>query len=292
MVPTDGMWIVFLGTKGFVGLILFYLAMILPAARFVMRCPPSLLGDPRAAVCTLVSALLPLYMIDCLLNAFPNMIYVTLAGGLMSIDPNRFSAIVTDPFAGRIILADRYRSLGRSYKQERRSDEAESAWRQALDLLTGVLDAKPNLPEQRLQWLECANDLAWLRANRSDVAHRDPDAAVAMAQLIVEKCPRSDAYWNTLGVAYYRAGDNAKAVYALERARTMGRGTAFDEVFLSYGARTPRQSGKSPPGIRARIAECRTRLPGPSRAQGLLRRSPVHPLGRSPAPIDDAWTRH
>ena len=26
-------------------------------------------------------------MIDCLLNAFPNMIYVTLAGGLMSLEP-------------------------------------------------------------------------------------------------------------------------------------------------------------------------------------------------------------
>jgi tetratricopeptide (TPR) repeat protein len=263
MVPTDGLWIIILGTKGFVGLILFYLAMILPAARFVWRCPPGLWGDPRVATSALVSALLALYMIDCLLNAFPNMIYVTFAGGLMSIEPNRFRAIASGrvdaaaairstgsglrapmaaldavtarsaPMAGRIMLADRYRNLGRSFKQEGRFDEAEAAWRQALDLLTEVLKAKPNWPQQRLEWCDCANDLAWLRANRPDLARRDSDAAVAMARRIVEECPDAEAYWNTLGVAYFRAGDDASAVAALDRAMTLGGGTAFDEVFLA-----------------------------------------------------------
>ena len=262
-VPTDGLWIIILGTKGFVGLILFYLAMILPAARFVMRCPPRVWGDPQVAASSLVSALLALYMVDCLLNAFPNMIYVTLAGGLMSIEPRRFRALATgrggaasatwanpsgrnaqtaafDPVtatsaatAGRITLADRYRNLGRSFKQEGRFDEAESAWRQALDLLTRMLDAKPNSAAERIQWCDCANDLAWLQANHPDLARRDPDAAVAMARRIVEKCPDAEAYWNTLGVAYYRAGDDAMAVAALDRAMTLGGGTAFDQVFLA-----------------------------------------------------------
>ncbi len=164
------------------------------------------------------------------------MIYVTLAGGLMSIDPNRFRAAARpDRPQGpsRIMLAGRYRSLGRTFKQERRFDEAEAAWRQALDLLTGVLNAKPNSPEQRLEWCDCANDLAWLRANHPDLARRDPDAAVAMARRIVEKCPDAEAYWNTLGVAYFRAGDDARAVAALDRAMTLGGGTAFDEIFLA-----------------------------------------------------------
>jgi tetratricopeptide (TPR) repeat protein len=233
-VPTDGLWIIILGTKGFVGLVLFYVAMILPSARFVWRYPPRQWGDPQVATSTLVSALLALYIFDCLLNAFPNMIYVTLAGGLMSIDPNRFRTIAPSaPLAGHIMLAGRYRSLGRSRKQEGRFDEAESAWRQALELLTGVLDAKPNAPEQRLEWCDCANDLAWLRANHPDLARRDPDAAVALARRIVEKCPDAEAYWNTLGVAYFRAGDDARAVAALDRATTLGGGTAFDEVFLA-----------------------------------------------------------
>ncbi len=57
-VQTDGLWIIILGTKGFVGLILLYLAMILPAARFVWRCPPAQWSDPRVATSTLVSALI------------------------------------------------------------------------------------------------------------------------------------------------------------------------------------------------------------------------------------------
>jgi tetratricopeptide (TPR) repeat protein len=262
-VVTDGYWIIILGTKGFVGLILFYVSMILPAARFVWRCPLGQWGDPRVAPCSLVAVILPLYILDCLLNAFPNMIYVTLAGGLMGIDPNWFRAIargrgdpasaptsaVSDrrskmaelgivtasstPLASRIMLADRYRRLGRSLKHEGRFEEAESAWRQALDVLTGVLEIEPDAPELRRQWCDCANDLAWLRANHPDPRRRDADAAVALAQRIVEKFPDAEAYWNTLGVAYYRAGDNASSVAALDHAVALGGGTAFDDVFMA-----------------------------------------------------------
>ena len=38
-----------LGTKGFVGLALFYLAMILPVIRFVRRFPARLWANPRVA---------------------------------------------------------------------------------------------------------------------------------------------------------------------------------------------------------------------------------------------------
>jgi tetratricopeptide (TPR) repeat protein len=263
MVPTDGLWIIILGTSGFVGLVLFYVVMILPAVRFVWRCPPRHWGDPQLATCTLVSVFMALYMVDCLLNAFPNMIYVTLAGGLMSIEPNRLRATARrqggsapaprakvsghhpqkaalgaipatlTPLAGCIMQAERYVGLGRSLKQERRFDEAESAWRAALDSLTRALEAQPDSPELRLCWCECANDLAWLRANHPDLARRDPDAAVAMARQIVETFPDAEVYWNTLGVAYYRAGDNASSVAALDRAMALGGGTAFDDVFLA-----------------------------------------------------------
>ena len=48
-VPTDGLWIIILGFKGYFGLILFYLAMILPTALFVWRFPVRLWADPRLA---------------------------------------------------------------------------------------------------------------------------------------------------------------------------------------------------------------------------------------------------
>ena len=249
-------------------------------------------------------------MVDCLLNAFPNMIYVTLAGGTHEHRSETFRATATgrggaasatwanpsgrnaqtaalDPVtatsaatAGRITLADRYRNLGRSFKQEGRFDEAESAWRQALDLLIGVQDAKPNSREQRgcngatapTTWRGCG-------PITPDLARRDPDAAVAMARRIVEKCPDAEAYWNTLGVAYYRAGDDAMAVAALDGACPW-RWNCIRRSFSGYGARTPWRPGKSPDGIRPRSGECGTGLPGPPRARGLLRRSPVNPHPR------------
>ena len=54
-----------------------------------------------------------------------------------------------------------------------------------------------------------------------------------MARQMVEECPDAEVYWNTLGAAYYRAGDDASAVAALDRATALGGGTAFDDIFLA-----------------------------------------------------------
>jgi uncharacterized protein HemY len=56
---------------------------------------------------------------------------------------------------------------------------------------------------------------------------------VALARQIVEECPDSAAYWNTLGVAHYRGGDARSAAAALGRAAALAGGTAFDDVFLA-----------------------------------------------------------
>jgi tetratricopeptide (TPR) repeat protein len=259
-VPTDGLWIIILGHKGFVGLILFYLAMLLPAALFVWRFPVQLWGDPRVAAGSLTAVLLMLYIVDCLLNAFPNMIYMTLAGGLIGVELKQLrttgarrgreavgqrgrrepravalgaTATESGPHGGRIMLAEQYRGLGRSFKHEGRLNEAESAWRQALNVLTSLLEAQPSSLKLRQLWCDCANDLAWLWANHPDPARRNPNAAVTMAQQMVEQCPNVEVYWNTLGAACYRAGDDALAVTALDHATALGGGTAFDDVFLA-----------------------------------------------------------
>ena len=255
-VPTDGLWIILLGIKGYVGLVLFYLALILPAALFVWRIPARLWGEPRMAAGSLAAVLLGLHMVDCLVNAFPNIMYLALAGGLIGLKPPQLQArrdgvsdrarggiprmtasgaLVARPGMcdGQILLADQYRDLGRSFKQEGRRDEAASAWRQALDVLTGLMEAKPDSSELRRLWCDCANDLAWLQANHSDLGRRDANTAVAMARRMVETYPDAEVYWNTLGVAYYRAGDYTAAVAALDHAITLGGGTAFDDIFLA-----------------------------------------------------------
>lgn len=85
-VPTDGLWIIIFGESGFCGLVLVYLAMILPLVRFTWRFPVRLWGLPEMAAASLAAALLSMYMIDCLLNAFVSIIYITLAGGLNGIE--------------------------------------------------------------------------------------------------------------------------------------------------------------------------------------------------------------
>jgi len=254
-VPTDGLWIIILGFKGFVGLILFYVSFVLPAVLFLWRFPARSLGDPRLAAGWLAVGFLDMYLIDCLLNSFPNIIYMTLAGGLISLEPRQLRAMSAPrrgneaagrraatsgiempgagPHPGRRAEADRCRTLGRSFKQEGRLDEAEAAWRQALDVLGALLEADPGCGELQRRWCDCANDLAWLRANHPDPARRDPISAVAMARRAVDVCPNAAAYWNTLGVAHYRACDDHSAVAAFDRATALGGGTAFDDVFLA-----------------------------------------------------------
>ena len=49
----------------------------------------------------------------------------------------------------------------------------------------------------------------------------DPQLAVRLAVQTTEAEPEAAAYWNTLGAAYSRAGDDANAITALERSVTL-----------------------------------------------------------------------
>lgn len=274
-VPPDGLWIVALGAKGFIGLVSLYLALILPAVRFVGHVSMRDWRDPRLAGATLATVLLGLYIVDCLMNGFLNIIYITMAGGLMSLSPKEIRAprasgregeaagrraaghparsalhAVATATSGRAMLADRCRTLGRSFKQDGRPDEADAAWRQALDLLAAAIQADPAADAPRRRWCDCANDLAWLRANHPDPSRRDPESAVVLARRAVDEYPEAAAYWNTLGAAHYRAGDPAAAIDALERARALAGGTAFDDVFLAMA----RHRAGDPEGARHALA--------------------------------------
>ena len=258
MVETDGMWIIFLGTKGLFGLTLFYLSMVLPAIRFVWQFPVRLWRDPRVAAGTVAAVLLALYMVDCLLNGFVNIIYVTLAGGLMALEPKQLrmmaagtgkrtineTSITMPTIAGQLALADRKYNLGRTLKGEGRLHEAEAAWRQALNLLTELRVTYPKDPGLQQRFCDCANDLVWLCVNH-DTGRRDLGFAVAMAQQLVEECPNAASYWNTLGVAHYRAGDDTAAITVLNHATALGGGTPFDSVFLAMAYARSGDRGES-----------------------------------------------
>jgi WD40 repeat protein/Flp pilus assembly protein TadD len=85
----------------------------------------------------------------------------------------------------------------------------------------------------RPDWPEFHNDGAWLLATHPDPRRRDPGRAVALARRAVELDPDDGDYWNTLGVAQYRAGDWNGAIAALEKSVALQDRTSHDAFFLA-----------------------------------------------------------
>jgi tetratricopeptide (TPR) repeat protein len=78
------------------------------------------------------------------------------------------------------------------------------------------------------------NELAWLLATCPEAKVRDPRQAVELARKAVAAAPKAGDYWNTLGVAHYRAGDWKAAVTALDKSVELRQGgDAVDHLFLA-----------------------------------------------------------
>jgi len=99
--------------------------------------------------------------------------------------------------------------------------------REAIEHLQTSLEINPNQPE-------ACNNLAWVLATASDDAVRDPIRAVELAQKAIELDPKHTDFFNTLGVAHYRAGHWQDAIQWLDKSAqaTQGR-NAFDWFFLA-----------------------------------------------------------
>jgi tetratricopeptide (TPR) repeat protein len=98
--------------------------------------------------------------------------------------------------------------------------EADAEYRTALRLQPG--DAKVH------------NEAAWFLASCRDAKVRDPKRAVELARKAVALAPKEGTYWNTLGVAHYRAGDWKPAVAALKKSMKLCKGgDSLDWFFLA-----------------------------------------------------------
>ena len=82
---TDGLWVIVLGTTGWVGLTAITLVILLPSLLYWSRCPPKWWMHPMAASGAAFAVLLPLHMLDNLWNAMLNPIYVLLMGAMMGL---------------------------------------------------------------------------------------------------------------------------------------------------------------------------------------------------------------
>jgi serine/threonine protein kinase/tetratricopeptide (TPR) repeat protein len=98
---------------------------------------------------------------------------------------------------------------------------------EAAELLRKSLELDPEYPAVN-------NELAWFLATTSELGLRDSGLAVRLAKKAVDSQRQSCDYWNTLGVAHYRNGDDKGAIAALETAmRLREGGDSFDWFFLA-----------------------------------------------------------
>jgi tetratricopeptide (TPR) repeat protein len=77
-------------------------------------------------------------------------------------------------------------------------------------------------------------ETAWSMIANPGADRRDPDQALRLALRAVEQAPNNGGYWNTLGVAHYRAGNFREACEALKNAAQFRfLGHRYDGFFLA-----------------------------------------------------------
>jgi len=96
MAVTDGMWIIYLGFYGCFGLVSWTTALLLPPWLFVVRYPVQRWNTYTVGPMVVIAAILGLYMIDCLLNGFLNLVYIVAAGGLICARPTIINQRISD----------------------------------------------------------------------------------------------------------------------------------------------------------------------------------------------------
>jgi superkiller protein 3 len=113
-----------------------------------------------------------------------------------------------------------YANLGLALQRQGKLDEAIAAVKELL-----VIDPRS---------AEGHNTVAWLLATCSDAKLRDPKLAVEAAKKAIELDPSNPNYSNTLGAAYYSAGEWQAAVAALKDSMERRKGgDGFDWFFLA-----------------------------------------------------------
>ncbi len=100
--------------------------------------------------------------------------------------------------------------------------------------LEAALASNSDQPSIRRKLLRHCNHFAWKLANAAE-SRRNPQRALTLARRAVDLSPNQACYLNTLGVAQYRAGQNAEAIATLERSLAINHSefAAFDLFFLA-----------------------------------------------------------
>jgi hypothetical protein len=80
----DGLWIITLGQNGIFGLVALIVAVQTPVVFYLMRTSPEHWNEKNRGAPTVMTVFLSIYMIDSLLNAMINPVYMVFSGGVVS----------------------------------------------------------------------------------------------------------------------------------------------------------------------------------------------------------------
>jgi tetratricopeptide (TPR) repeat protein len=231
----------------------------LATSKQVVNLPPlslKLFGDYLALTGAVdeAVALLQLIQGEYLGNFWIN---VSLAEWLQMTSPPQFDEAIG---YYRAALALRPKNGGLHYffgtalRRKGSLSQAETAYRRAIEFEPGLADAHSSLvgllagqgrveeadeacaaAQRRIpnfgRWL---NNRAWHIVYFPDFHRSDSRLAVECAKKAIEIAPDAKYTWNTLGAAYYRAGEWDKAVAALEKSMEIRQGgDSFDWFFLA-----------------------------------------------------------
>jgi serine/threonine protein kinase/Tfp pilus assembly protein PilF len=105
-------------------------------------------------------------------------------------------------------------------------DEAVASYRTAIACFRRAASLDPGSGDSH-------NALAWALVACPHAPLRDPAEGVRLARKAIGLVPKNGAYWNTQGVAQYRAGEWTEAVAALTRSVQLGGGNGYNWFFLA-----------------------------------------------------------
>jgi tetratricopeptide (TPR) repeat protein len=131
-------------------------------------------------------------------------------------------------------------NIGIQLARRQRGDEAAGWFRESLELYGQLPDEFRERPGYRRNVAVTSNNLAWLLATTSDPKRRDSAGAVKLAKRAVELSPDTGPYWNTLGIAHYRAGDWNESLAAVEKSMALRKGGDAHDWFLMAMIQTRR----------------------------------------------------
>jgi len=111
------------------------------------------------------------------------------------------------------------------------SDGAVKLWRAATDPEAVARRTRRNSDDPNWYAASASSWFAWMLSTTDNPLERDPVKAVALARKAIALAPQAGSYWQTLGMAHYRAGAWQEAITAIEKSQELAGGpsTALDQ---------------------------------------------------------------